>query len=77
MKNQKLISVRVDPDALEIIDQRCVDHSYRNRSDYVNGAIRLMAWLIENGHADQVIRFHPQFGDVVDEFEFKYHREHR
>lgn len=77
MKNQKLISVRVDPDALEIIDQRCSDHPYMKRSDYINGAVRLVAWLIESGQADRVIRFRPQFGDVVDKFEFEYHRGHR
>lgn len=77
MKNQKLISVRVDPDALNVIDQYCADSRYCTRSTYIDAAVRLMAWLIVNGKADSVARFYPGYGDVVDEFEFKYHRDHK
>lgn len=77
MKVQKLISVRVDPDALEVIDQYCADSPYCRRSTYIDAAVRLMAWLIANGKADSVVKFRPGYGDVVDEFEFKYHRDHR
>lgn len=77
MKNQKLISVRVDPDALAVIDKHCSGDRRGNRSWYIDGAVRLMAWLIEHHKADYVARFRPDFGDVVDEFEFKYHRGHK
>lgn len=77
MKTQKLISVRVDPDALNVIDLHCEGISYRTRSFYIDAAVRFMAWLIANGKADSVARFRADFGDVVDEFEFQYHRGHK
>lgn len=77
MKNQKLISVRVDPDALEVIDQFCAQDRCSTRSFYIDAAVRFMAWLIKQGEVDYVARFRPEFGDVVDKFEFLYHRGHR
>lgn len=77
MKNQKLISVRVDPDALNVIDKYCYDIDYRTRSFYIDAAVRLMAWLMVNGKAEKVARFRADLGDVVDKFEFEYHRGHK
>lgn len=77
MATTKLISFRVDEDDLSIIDNAVAKNGYRKRSDYMNAALRLMAWASQNGKADQILRFHPHFGDVVDSFDFKYHRQHR
>lgn len=77
MKAAKLVSVRLDEDDLKVIDQAAESSGYYKRSDYINAAVRLMAWAIKNGKADAINKFHPQFGDVVDQFELKYHRSWR
>lgn len=77
MATTKLISIRVDENDLSVIDNAADSISYRKRSDYVNAAMRLMAWAIQNGKGDQILRFYPQFGDVMDSFDLKYHRQHR
>ena len=77
MKAAKLVSVRLDEDDLKIIDEAALNNGYRKRSDYINAAVRLMAWAIKNGKSPEICNFHPQFGDVVDQFELKFHRGHR
>lgn len=77
MAATKLISVRIDEDHIQIIDDEIKKVRYGKRSDYITAAVRLMAWAIENGQAHKIQRFWPQFGDVVDSFDLTYHREHR
>ena len=77
MKAAKLVSVRLDEDDLNIIDERALSSGYRKRSDYINAAVRLMAWAIKNGKAEGILKFHPNFGDEVEQFELKYYRRHR
>ncbi len=77
MKAAKLVSVRLDEDDLNIIDEAASVLDYRKRSDYIHAAVRLMAWAIKNGQQLKILRFHPCFGDVVDQFELNYHRGHR
>lgn len=77
MKTTKLVSIRLDEDDLKIIDEAASVVDYRKRSDYINAAVRLMAWAIKNGQQLKIMRFYPQFGDVVDQFELNYHRGHR
>lgn len=77
MKARKLVSVRLDEDDLKIIDEAALNNGYRKRSDYIDAAVRLMAWAIKNGKAYNICKFYPQFGDVVDQFELNYHRGHR
>lgn len=77
MKAAKLVSVRLDEDDLNIIDAAAQSGGYRKRSDYINAAVRLMAWAIKERKDDVIWRFYPCFGDVVDQFELKYHRGHR
>mgnify|MGYP003301313081 CR=1 FL=1 len=77
MKNLKLISVRVDPDDLDKLDE-LVEKSYcHKRSDLIQAAIRLMLVAGAECQVDKVCRFTPRWGDVVDEFKFEYHREHQ
>lgn len=75
MEKTKLISVRVPIDVLEAIDKACHHFPYRKRSDYIIAALSLIIEVNKKGLFDKVIRFHPEFGDVVDELSFKYHRE--
>lgn len=73
-KAKKLVSIRLDADDLQVIDDWAKKESYRNRSDAVDAAVRLAAWMIQNGHEQKLIRFWPKW-DTVDEFKFEYHRE--
>lgn len=77
MEYLKLVSVRLDPRDLEIIDKECRAIGYRKRSTYICQAVRLMAALIKANQEQKVISFHPQYGDVIDEFILKYHQEVR
>lgn len=77
MKAAKLVSVRLDEDDLNIIDDRAQKSGYRKRSDYIHAAVRLMAWAIKEGKEGEICKFYPCFGDVVDQFDLKYHRGHR
>lgn len=77
MKAAKLVSVRLDEDDLNIIDAAAKKNWGRKRSDYINAAVRLMAWAIKERKEDLICKFYPCFGDVVDEFDLKYHRGHR
>lgn len=77
MEAQKLISVRVDPEALRVIDQKARKHPYYKRSTYIDAAVRFMAWVIEHDRPEKLIQFYQEYGDVVDEFKFEYHRGHR
>lgn len=75
MEKTKLISVRVPIDVLEALDRACSRYPYRKRSEYINEALTLILEVDKKGLFEKVIRFHPKFGDVVDEIAFEYHRE--
>lgn len=77
MQSTKLVSVRLDEDDLNIIDKRAKGSGYRKRSDYINAAVRLMAWAIKERKEDLICKFYPCYGDVVDQFDLKFHRGHR
>lgn len=77
MEKMKLISVRVDPRDLDKLDNCANNLFYRKRSDLIQAAIRLMLAACEKGQAEKVCRFTPRWGDVVDEFRFEFHREHK
>ena len=77
MKAKKLVSIRLDEDDLKIIDEAAQSNGYRKRSDYIDAAVRLMAWAIKNGKSPEICKFYPCFGDVVDRFELIFHRGHR
>ena len=72
-KAKKLVSVRLDADDLKVIDDWANTERYRKRSDVVDAAVRLAAWMIQNGHAWKLLGFWPQ-SDTVDEFKLEYHR---
>lgn len=72
-KAKKLVSVRLDADDLQVIDDWVKGWHYRKRSDIVDGAVRLAAWMIQNGYAEKLIMFNPRF-DAMEEFKMIYHR---
>lgn len=77
MRATKLVSVRLDEEHLKTIDRCAAKNMWRKRSNYINAAISFMAWAIENHKEEKLMSFYPEHGDVVDDFEFKYHREHK
>ena len=72
-KPKQLVSVRLDADDLKVIDDWAKDERYRKRSDAVDAAVRLAAWMIQNGHAQKLIRFYPKW-DTMEEFKMEYRR---
>lgn len=77
MENLKLVSVRIDPQDLNALDEIVNNERYVKRSDLIQAAIKLYLAAHEKGLGTKVRRFLPQWGDVVDEFKFEYHRDHR
>ena len=77
MKGTKLVSVRIDEDVLAKIDLLVSKVSYRKRSDIINGALRMIAYSDGSKMAEKACKFWPQYGDVIDKFEFEFHREHK
>lgn len=77
MENLKGISVRIDPCDLKALDEIVEHDRYVKRSDLIQAAIKLYLAAHEKGLGDKVKRFLPQWGDVVDEFIFEYHRGHQ
>lgn len=69
-----LVSVRLDADDLKVIDDWANKERYQKRSDVVDAAVRLAAWMIRNGYAQKLIRFWPK-SDEVDDFKLEYHRQ--
>lgn len=77
MKNKILVSVRIDPHVLEVIDSYCEVSSFRTRSELLNAGAALMAEALKRGMDRSIRRFDPKSGDKCDKFEFEFHREHR
>lgn len=72
-KPKKLVSVRLDADDLKVIDDWAETERYRNRSDMVDAAVRLAAWMIKNGHAQKLLLFYPKW-DIMEKFKMEYRR---
>lgn len=77
MENLKLVSVRIDPRDLKALDEIVENDRWIKRSDLIQAGIRLYLAAHEKGFGGDARNFAPRWGDVVDEFVFKYHRGHR
>lgn len=75
MRETKLISVRLDAEDIADIDKWCKKNQWWKRSAVICQAVALARVLVQSGHAQKLLHFNPRYGDVVDEFTFKYHRE--
>lgn len=73
MENLKGISVRIDPRDLKDLDEIVNNERYVKRSDLIQAGIKLYLAAHKKGLGGVVRRFSPRWGDVVDEFTFKYH----
>lgn len=75
MEGTKLVSVRLPEGLVKQLDKFGED-SY-SRSTLIYAGCKLILEAAKRGKAWNAVRYAPEFGDVVDEFEFKYHREHQ
>lgn len=75
MENAKLVSVRIPADLLKEVDEICDKDWTCRRTDLIVAGLRVMTAAKGLKNYRNLRGFHPQFGDVVDEFVFKYHRE--
>lgn len=74
MAKKKLVSVRLDEEDVAQIDSWVEAGCYYGRSDVIDAAVRLAAWLIRHGLIYKLLKFWPKY-DTVDNFDFSYHRE--
>lgn len=77
MKQDKLVSVRLSESTVSTLERYGQNHYGNSRSQLINKAAKFFAYLIETRQIDKILKFYPEFGDVVDEFTFKFHREHK
>lgn len=77
MRETKLISVRLDAEDIADIDKWCKENRYWKRSAIISQAVALARVLVQTGHANELLRFNPRYGDVIDYFKLTFHRSHR
>lgn len=77
MENKKIVSVRIDAEDLREIDRICEDEKWLKRSDFIQLGVKAIIVMYKAGLYQNLANYHPQFGDVIDEIKFSYHREHR
>lgn len=77
MRQDKLVSIRLSEETVATLEKYSQGHSWYSRSQLINKAAKFFAYLIETRQIDQILKFYPEFGDVCDEFTFKFHREHK
>lgn len=73
----KVISIRVEEDVLKDFDELVSKTQWWKRNNLIEGLMRMAVTQFDVKTAVSVARFYPEFGDVVDEFTFKYHRSHK
>lgn len=75
MENAKLVSVRIPAELLRKVDEICAKNWNFRRTDLIVAGLRLITSSRGLEELRKIARFYPEFGDVIDEFTFKYHRE--
>lgn len=72
----KVISVRVEESVLRELDEAVKSLRWYKRNHVIEGAICLATYMIKEKHmGEKLVHFDPHWGDVVDKFEFEYHRD--
>ena len=64
MSNKKLISIRVEEDALTKIEKMISNYGYYNRSDVINGLLRIAADVMSPKQIVDCIRYDSRFYDI-------------
>lgn len=75
MQSKKIVSIRLLESEINALDEIGGQRDYRvSRTDLIEAAIRLLIVANKRGYLGRLLRFRPAFGDVVNRFEFDYHR---
>ena len=77
MEKTKVISVRVPVTLLEDFDKLVERVPYRSRNEVIVALMDMVVATDSPKEVSNICRFLPHWGDVVDEFTFKYHRSHK
>lgn len=64
MNNKKLISIRVEEDALTKIEEMISNYDYYNRSDVINGLLRIAADVMSTKQIVDCIKYDSRFYDI-------------
>lgn len=76
MDKTKVVTFRIEEDALKAIDQVAKNHTYYRRSNVIMASINLMLELEKKGLAGRALSFHPKL-DEVTKLEFEIRRKIR
>ena len=72
MDKTKVVTFRIEEDALEAIDKMAKNHTYYRRSNVIMAGINLMLELEKKGLAGKALHFYPKLDEVTKlEFEIK------
>ena len=77
MDNKVLKSVRIEKADAERLAKMCDEFSYCRESDVIRAALRVFFALSRAVGVRYLMRFSPDWGDVVDQANFTFHRQHR
>jgi metal-responsive CopG/Arc/MetJ family transcriptional regulator len=68
--NLKLISVRIDPDTLQKIDEMAKRHYYWKRNTFINGILQAVIQGFDEKDIVDMVKYHPKWY-VVEVAQFK------
>lgn len=72
MEKTKVVTFRIEEDALKAIDQVAKNHRYYRRSNVIMASINLMLELEKKGLAGRALSFYPKLDEVTKlEFEVR------
>lgn len=57
MENLKLISVRIDPETLQKLDEFCKQHYYWKRNTVINGILTAVVDAMDKGTLYEMVRY--------------------
>lgn len=77
MNKTKVISVRIDEQLLAQIDEKVSHMTSRKRNDLICGLLRLANLVAKTYPIERFCYFYPEWGDVLDDFVFEFHRGHK
>lgn len=77
MEKTKVISVRVPVTLLDDFDKLVERVPYRSRNEVIVALMDMVVAIDRPMQVSHICKFLPHWGDVIDEFTFKYHRSHQ
>lgn len=77
MEGTKVISVRVPYTLLVDFDKLVKKVPYRSRNEIIEALMTMAVAIDQPMRINHICKFLPRWGDVIDEFTFKYHRSHK